>query len=358
MPVIGLVKVGDAAMADRYTYIPSIGIFVAVAFGAQRISGKLPKFALPVASIFILAALAAVTERQLQYWRDDESLFGHAMQVTHNNVDAMINYGVALENEGKPVPALAEYRAAEKLAPASYLARADVGNLLYYTGDTNGALEAYQEAVKLNPGSSTLHDRLGKVLSDAGRFSEGTNEFAEAMKLAPEEASPHLHLGIALAAETNFTGATDEFAAALRLDATDPAPLVEWAKALLAQGRDAEAMDKLQEALQMDQDNFQTLVFTARVLASDEQGQIRNGQAALALAQRADEVTGGSQPLVKDALGMAYAESGQFDEAQKAAGDAIRVATAAGMKPETIAAMRERLELYQKHEPWRESFRR
>ena len=103
VPVLGLVKVGDAAMADRYTYLPSIGIFMAVAFGAQTLAGRwaLPKIFLPAASVAILIALTLVTERQLQFWRDDESLFQHAVAVTANNADAEINYGVALENEGR-----------------------------------------------------------------------------------------------------------------------------------------------------------------------------------------------------------------------------------------------------------------
>lgn len=356
VPVLGLVKVGDAAMADRYTYLPSIGIFIAVAFGAQKICGRLPKLGLPVAAVVILAALTVVTERQLQFWQDDKALFGHAMQVTTDNVDAMINYGVALENEGNPIGAIEQYRAAEKLAPTSYMARADVGNLLYYTGDTNGALAEYQEAVTLNPRSATLHDRLGTVLAGLGRFTEGTNELEQAIGLAPEDPALHMHLGTALAAQNNFDGATGEFTAALRLDPENPAPLVEWAKVLLQQGRDAEAMGQLQEAMQLDAYDFPTLVFIARVLASDRQASIRNGQAALVMAQRADDVTGGAQPLVKDALGMAYAENGQFVDAQKAASDGIALATAAGMKREIIAGMQARLELYQKHEPWREAF--
>ena len=293
VPVLGLVKVGDAAMADRYTYIPSIGIFVMVVFGAQKIFKSLPKVALSAGAAFILVALAVVTERQLQYWQDDETLFRHAMAVTVNNVDAMINYGMALENEGKPMEAMAQYREAEKLAPSSDMAHADIGNLLYYAGDTNGALAEFQQAVTLNPRSETLHDRLGNVLAGIGRFSDGTNEFYRAMQMAPEDSLPHLHLGMALAAQNNFTGATDEFSEALQLDSTDPAPLVEWAKVLLKQGRDSEALGMLSSALEINAYDFQTLVFLVRVLASDEHAATRNGQAALVFAHRADDATGG-----------------------------------------------------------------
>lgn len=356
VPVIGLVKVGDAAVADRYMYIPSIGIFMGVAFGAQALSKclSLPKSILPAIAIAILAVLTILTERQLQFWRDDETLFGHAVHVTSNNVDAILNYGVALENEGKPLEAIAQYHHAEQLAPTAWLACADLANLLYYTGQTNAALDQYQQAVKLKPDSSTLHDRLGTVLAGLGHLTGATNEFSLAINLNPSDPSPHLHLGTALARQHDMRGATNEFVTAMNLAPGDPAPLVEWAKALLYDGRDAEAIDKLHEALQIDQDNFQTLTFTARVLASDKHSDIRNGAQALDLANKADALTNESQPIVKDVLGMALAENGQFDAAQDAVNEAINLAKATGMKHEIIAAMQERLALYQQHKPWRE----
>jgi len=356
VPVIGLVKVGDAAMADRYMYIPSIGIFMAVAFGAQELSKRfsLPK-SIPLAmAIAVLTALTIVTERQLQFWRDDQTLFGHAVHVTTNNVDAILNYGVALENEGKPLEAIAQYRQAEQLAPSSWLACVDLANLLYFAGQTNAALEQYQQAVKLKPDSSTLHDRLGTVFASLGDLTEATNEFFRAINLNAADPAPHLHLGTALARQHDLRGATNEFDITIRLAPGNPSPLVEWAKALLRDGHDTEAIDKLHEALQMDPDNFQTLTFAARVLASDKDSKIRNGARALDLAKKADALTNGSQPLVKDVLGMAYAENGQFDAAQGAANDAINLARAAGMKHEIIAAMQKRLTFYQQHQPWRE----
>jgi len=318
VPVIGLVKVGDAAMADRYMYIPSIGIFMAVAFGAQELSKQvsLPKSILPVMAIAVLAALTIVTERQLQFWRDDEALFGHAVRVTTNNVDAILNYGVALENEGKPLDAISQYRQAEKLAPSSWLACADLANLLYYTGQTNAALDQYRQAVNLKPDSSTLHDRLGSVLAGTGNLIEATNEFSRAISLDASDPAPHLHLGTALARQNDLQGATNEFVTAMRLAPGDPSPLVEWTKALLREGNATEALDKLHEAIQLDPDDFQTLTFAARVLASDRRLEIRNGAEALDLAKKADALTDGSQPLVKDVLGMACAENGQFDASQ------------------------------------------
>lgn len=356
VPVIGLVKVGDAAMADRYMYIPSIGIFMVVAVGAKRILERmsLSKFAAPALAAVILAALTVVTERQLQFWRDDETLFKHAVDVTKDNADAMINYGAALEYLGKPMEAMQQYLQAEKIAPESYLTHVDIGNLLMFIGKPGVALAEYRQAVQLYPGSRTLHDRLGMALATLGRYQEATNEFYEGMRLDPTSASPHFYLGIALAKQNDLREATNEFAKAMGLSPDDPSVLVEWAKALLHHGQDTEAISQLQAALQMDPDNFQTLTFAARVLASDKNPGVRNGGEALDLAKKAEALTGGGQPLVEDVLGMALAENGQFDGAQQAATNAIRLAIAAGMKHDIIAGMQERLDLYEKHQPWRE----
>jgi tetratricopeptide (TPR) repeat protein len=368
VPVIGLVKVGDTAMADRYTYIPSIGIFAALAFGAQKFSRqiRLPRYVLASAAILIVGALGVVTERQIHFWHDDEALFSHAIEVTTNNLDAMLNYGAALEYDGKPEEAMAQYHRVQELAPLRHLAGVGAGNLLYadvdmgnlffYEGKTEDALEQFQQAEQLNPTLPTVHNRIGTALASLGRFSEATNEFYRSIGLDPNNYSTHLDLGVALAGNKDFIGATNQFFEVMRLDPGDASPYVEWARALLEQGRDAEAVDKLQQALQLDPTSFQTLAFTARVLASDEHTEVCNGAAALACAQKAHDLTEGTQPLVEDALGMAYAQNGQFDEAQKAAGDAIRLATDAGMKSETIEAMKSRLELYKKNQPWRESF--
>ncbi|MGH8024470.1 MAG: tetratricopeptide repeat protein, partial [Limisphaerales bacterium] len=355
-PVIGLVKVGDAAMADRYMYIPSIGIFMAVALGIRTIWKRvsLPPVALPAMAGVILAAMAGLTERQLQFWRDDATLFGHAIEVTKNNADAMINYGYALEFQGKPTAAMQWYRKAEAIAPDSYLAHVDIGNLLVFIGKPVEAFGEYRRALQLDPHSRRMHDCLGTALAALGRFREASNEFHTAMRLDPASASPHFHLGIALTRQNDLRDATNEFAQALRLAPGDPSVLVEWAKASLRGGWDAEALDQLQQAIRMDPDNFQTLAFTARVLASDKSPDVRDGAEALALAKKAEALTGGAQPVVEDVLGMAWAENGQFDAAQTAAANAIRLATAAGMKPEMIAAMRKRLELYQKHQAWTE----
>jgi tetratricopeptide (TPR) repeat protein len=323
VPVIGLVQVGGAGLADRYTYIPSIGLFMAVAFGfrdgAERF--RFPKSAIAAAITLILGGCIFDTEYQLSFWRDSDILFRHALAVTRNNDIAHNNLGVALEQEGRPADALAEYRKAEKLAPTRYMIRNNLGNLLDKMGEREEALAEYREAVRLDPKFAFLRNTLGIELAELGRFDEALNEFTNAIQLDPDYSWPH----------------------------------VETAKVLLKQGRDSEAIAQFREALQIEPDNYQILAYTARVLAAEENPGARDGRFALTLATKANELSGQSQPLVLDILGMAFAATGDFSNAQICAQNAADLATASKMKD--LDAIRQRLQLYQNHQPWRESFR-
>jgi len=322
VPVIGLVQVGGAALADRYTYIPSIGVFIAVTFGVCALADRFqfPKKAIATAAVLILATCLILAENQLRYWHDSETLFAHALAVTKNNHVAHVNLGVALEQKGKLNEALAEYRAAEQLAPELYHIHNNLGNLLDNLGHPNKALTEYREAVLLNPKLPSLHNGAGIVLTELGRFDEAMSQFKEAA----------------------------------RLDSTYPWAHLEIGKMRLKQGRDAEAIDEFREALRIDPNNFQILAYTAHVLAADENPQVRDGQTALVLAVKAKVLTGDSQPLVLDALGMACAETGDFTNAQEVTQRAIDLATAAKIKK--LEPLQQRLELYKNHQPWRESF--
>ncbi|MGA3142854.1 MAG: tetratricopeptide repeat protein [Verrucomicrobiota bacterium] len=322
VPVIGLVQVGGAALADRYTYIPSIGVFIAVTFGLCDLADRFqfPKKAIATTAVLILATSLILTENQLRYWHDSETLFAHALAVTKNNHVAHVNLGVALEQKGKLNEALAEYRAAEQLAPELYHIHNNLGNLLDNLGHPNEALIEYRWAVLLNPSLPSLHNGEGMILAELGRFDEGLCQFKEASRLDPTYPWAHLEIG----------------------------------KLRLKQGRDAEAIDELRAALRIDPDNFQILAYTAHVLAADENPQIRDGRTALVLAIKAKLLTGETQPYVLDALGMACAETGDFTNALEETQKAFDLAIAAKMKK--LEPLQQRLELYKNHQPWRESF--
>jgi tetratricopeptide (TPR) repeat protein len=322
IPVIGLVQVGGAALADRYTYFSATGIFIAVVFGfcdaAQRF--HFPKIIFPAAAVLILGACLIVTEKQLSYWRDSESLFRHALAVTKNNDIALVDLGVALDAQGRLDEALGYYRQAAQLEAGRYQIHNNIATILDKMGKPAEALAEYREAVRLKPDLAFLHNGLGGELATLGQSGEALKEFAEAARLDPNYPWPH----------------------------------VETAKFFFQQGRDAEAVNELRAALGIEPDNFQILATTAHYLAANENAAARDGQSALVLATKANLLTGGNQPMIFDILGMAFAATGDFAHAQACAQNALDLANAAQMK--NLEPLKTRLALYQNHQPWRESF--
>jgi protein O-mannosyl-transferase len=323
VPVIGLVQVGGQALADRYTYVPLIGIFIAVAYGIDSLVARfrIPNLAVSAAAGAVLVGCAFVTENQLQFWQNSEKLFSHAIAVTRDNAIAHINLGVALEEENRQPQALAEYRKAIKIEPNRFQARNNVANLLASMGLRDEAFREYQEALRLNPGAAVAHMNFATLLSEMGRFDDAMKEYTTAAQLDPEDPRPHYLMG----------------------------------KACLRHGQSAEAVKHFHDALQRDPNGFQTLTWLARVLASDQNPAVRNGKEAVSLAERAANLTGGQQPFVLDALAMAYAEAGDFRSANETAQKAVQVAAAVGAQ-KTLPEMEQRLQLYQSDKPYREDF--
>jgi tetratricopeptide (TPR) repeat protein len=322
VPVIGLVQVGGAALADRYSYLPSVGIFIAVTFTVCDLAAhfKISKCILAGIAIFILATCVITTENQLQHWRNSVTLFQHALAVTTDNDVARDNLGVALEQQGRLAEAAEQYRAAAKLEPDRYQGHHNLANALDRLGHPAEALAEHREAVRLGTDVQFLHHVLGLALVTAGKDDE----------------------------------ALKEFATAAQLDAHYPWPHVEIAKIYLRQNRDPNALDELRTALRIDPDDIEILTFTAQVLAASENPATRNGQDAFALAAKANALANGRQPNVLDVLGMACAELGKFDDAQMAAQTALDTASALELK--NVAPIQKRLQLYRNHQPWRETF--
>jgi tetratricopeptide (TPR) repeat protein len=323
VPVIGLVQVGGASMADRYSYFPLIGIFIIIAFGARDLIARFRmEPALPAAAAaVILTACIALTEKQLAYWQNSITLFEHAIAVTRNNDIAHSNLGLALEGQGDQQGALTNYMEALRISPDNAEMHNNIANLYYETGHTNQALDEYGQALKLDPRGSFAWINIGNIDVALGRFDAALTNYNQAAQLAPDDPQVPFIIG----------------------------------KALLAEGRDTEAISYFRDALKLDPDNFQTLTYMARVLASDENPQARNGPIALAMAAKANDLTGGIEPVMIDTLAMAFAETGQFDEAQKAEAYALKLATAPQLKND-VPGMQARLQLYQNKQPFRQSF--
>ncbi|HEV2691369.1 MAG TPA: tetratricopeptide repeat protein [Verrucomicrobiae bacterium] len=323
VPVIGLVQVGDQAMADRYTYFPLIGIFLAVTFFIKEkaVHSQISKVVLAAIAGAVLLACLALTTVQLRYWRNSETLFTHALAVTKNNALAHLNLGEALQEEQRPAEALVQYQEVIRLSPARQESYNNIARILTDEGRPEAALEYSRAAVRLNPRSPSLHTSLGIVFSELRRFDEAQAEFSEALRLDADNVPAHFMAG----------------------------------RTYLRQGNDLAALPSLQAALKLAPDNFQLVIFTGRVLSSDQNPQVRDGATALALADQARKIAGSPHPLVLDTLAMALAESGRFAEAVQAEQQAVTLALPSGTNGDA-AAMQARLDQYQNHVAWRETF--
>jgi tetratricopeptide (TPR) repeat protein len=203
VPVIGLVQVGGQSMADRYTYVPLIGVFIMVAWAASDAASYLRngRMVLGIASAVVLLALSAVTTRQLSYWKDGASLFRHALAVTKNNWVAHANLYAALSKSSSP-GADAELQETMRIL-ANFALNYDKkgASLERMPGHSAEAIKAYRTAVGIMPDLAGPHNILGAALARTpGGIPEAIDEFRTAVRLNPNFAGAHYNLGTALAA--------------------------------------------------------------------------------------------------------------------------------------------------------------
>ncbi len=323
LPVIGLVQVGRQAMADRYSYFPLIGIFLAITFSADGLVARfsfLKKWIISSA-ILILGICLVLSEKQLSYWRDSESLFTHALAVADSDV-AHFCLGLTLQDQNRPTE----------------------------------AMNQYLRTLELDPGSDLAYDNIAKLLDDEGKIDFAARYCQEAVRRKPQSVFAHINFGIMLGKLHRYDEAIHELSVAAQLDASDVRPQFFMGQFLLKQGKNVEAMQHLKAALQIDPDDVQALIFTASVMASEKDQGIRNGASALTLAGRAVKLTGGRQPAALDVQAMACAEMGQYNEAVQIEEEAIKISQAAN-QGDNLDVLKQRLKRYQSHQPWRESFK-
>lgn len=199
VPVIGIVQVGSQPLADRYTYLPSIGIFLALAWGFGSVASRLhlPKHATSAIAVAALAACALVTSRQVQVWTSNLSLWGHAIEVTKGNYQAHASYANALTDAGSLGPAIEHYREALRIRPSFALARTNLANALARQGKPAEAVEHYAIALKANPDDAIARVGYGSALDDLGRVDEAVVQYQAAIRADPDFAEAYNDLAAA-----------------------------------------------------------------------------------------------------------------------------------------------------------------
>jgi protein O-mannosyl-transferase len=322
VPVIGLVQVGEQAIADRYTYLPSIGLFVLVSWSLGAIAGHCNrlKFLLVSASILSLAVLLVVTRGQVRYWQTSETLFRRALAVTENNPFAHCLLAGTLAGVGSFEEAEAHSLEALRLKPDFPEAQIICARVLAHQHKFEEAISRLSEVLRQNPGDALAHFSLGSVFGQQGDISQAIDHYRQALTLKSDYADAHFNLASLLAQQGDIPQAIDEYRQGLKSKPNDP-----------------DALNNL-----------------AWVRAANSNPAFRNGDEAVQLARRACELTGYRKPLLVGTLAVAYAEAGQFEEAVATAQKARDLALASGQK-ELAEKNQQLLELYRTrrayHEP-------
>jgi tetratricopeptide (TPR) repeat protein len=294
VPVIGLVQVGEQGHADRYTYLPSIGLFLIAVWAAGDVAAmgqvRLWRGIAIAGSIVVVATLASTAFTQTSYWRNSETLWTHALAVTTNNDVAHNNLGYLCVDRGELDEAMSHFEAASKIRsgksdPHYNLGTAfvemNLGDALARKGQPDEAMAHFEQAIRLQPDYAEAYYNRGNVLYAKGRIDEAITDFEKTLQIQPNDADAHTGLGNAL----------------LRKGALKEA-IVHYGEAMALAPQDPHCRSNL-----------------AWVLATSSDASVRDGAKAVELARQAVSLSGGKEPLFFRTLAAAYAETGRFSDA-------------------------------------------
>ncbi len=392
LPVIGIVQVGVQAYADRYTYVPLIGLFIIIAWGAHAAT-CLPRHGgndllsplrwrravLAPVAVVMIAALAVSQHRQVKYWRDGMTLYTHAIQVTKNNwwayhhigelyfreekfddaikylndalrikpdfADAQNNIGAALARQGKFDEAIQHLNEALKINPDSAEAHANLGFAFAKMGDNKQAIEHYLASLQIDAAQPETQYNLANLFIEKGELDQAVSHYQEALKLKPEYLEARSNLAKALANQGKLEQAIELWQQLLQINPNEPVVHNNLATAYYRLGDFDKAVSHWQNALRLNPDNVSVLGKLAWLLAACNNPKYRDPTSAFELAQRACELTNYSDPRLLDILAAAYAASGKFDDAVKTAEKALVIANLFGQK-DLASNINKRINLY------------
>jgi tetratricopeptide (TPR) repeat protein len=321
LPVIGLIQVGKQAMADRYTYVPLIGLFIIVAWGVPDLLARwhVGRRVLPAMAALVVLACAFEARAQLVSWKDSLNLWQHTLDVIPNNYFAHNALGALLARQGRIDEATAHFSTSVQLEPEFPDAHDNLGLMLLKKGKTAEAIAEYRYALQLNPQFAEAHNDLGAAFAVRGEVDEAIAQCAEALRLKPDLAAAHNNLGMALAAQGKIMEAIARYTEALRLQPGYPEAHANLGLALASQSRNSEAIAQYTEALRLEPNSADTHNYLGVALAA--QGKVDEAVAQYTEALRLD-------PDHADAhnnLGVALAAQGKTTEAIRHFSAALRL---------------------------------
>ena len=329
IPVIGVIQVGAQAHADRYTYLPHIGLYLVITWGIVDLSARW-RYRRQVLSALAGIVVVTLTWRawvQTTYWRNSESIWTHTLAVTSNNALAHNNLGLVFQQRGRVEDAIAQYQQA---------IAADTG--LNYR--TNGVAFA--------------HNNLGFTLLQKGQLDAATIEFEKAVTIFPDYADAHFNLGNARFEKGRIDDAIVQWEKTLSIQADDAEAHNSIGRAFLRKGQIGQAVAHYQKALEIAPHSTWALNDLAWIFATCSNASFRNGAQAIVMAQRALQFSDTENPTILRTLAAAYAESGRFNDAIDAADRALELARLQSDFA-LMRNLREDVDLYRTRTPLRDT---
>jgi protein O-mannosyl-transferase len=361
-PVIGIFQVGAQAHADRYTYLPQIGLYVMLTWAVADWSvggGRWRLFVAGAVLTVVLAATLSAARIQTSHWRDSESLWNHTLACTEKNSLAHNNLGNVFLKDGRTPAAIEHFRKALQIRPDYPSACYNLATAFAQAGRMGEAIEHFRKALRLGLASmddelvQRAHYNLGNALFQIGRSQEAIEHCRRAVQLSPEHPEAHNNLANALATQGRTEEAVAHYQQALRLKPGYTDARCNLGGALASQGRFAEAVEQYETALDSAPEAIAVLNNLAWLLATCPEASLRDGQRAVELARKAERLSTREHPAILGTLAAAYAEAGHFSDAVETARRAIALAMEQG--DQTLAEQtRQRLALYEEGAPYHE----
>lgn len=347
LPVLGLVQVGAQAHADRYTYLPQIGIYLAATWLAAELTSKwqVDRRVLGGLMASVLAILMFCAWKQTAYWKNSETLWRHALACTSGNTLAYVNLGHELYEQGRLDEAISLYQNGLEAQPNNREFHNNLANALREKGLLDEAIIHYEKAAELAPGSAEAQFNLGKALGLKGKPEEAIALYKIALRLDPEFLPARISLGTALLQQGNADLAAPHFQRALEIRPNDAGLNLNLGLCFFQMGRMEEARLYYEKAQEIAPANPGILNNLAWLLATCPVASLRDGDRAVELAGQANAVTGGEKPLILRTLAAALAQAGRYPEALETAQRAASLAEAQGI-PDLATQIQSELNLY------------
>ena len=259
VPVLGMVQVGSQAMADRYTYIPSIGIFVVVAWGLSDLLNrwKNKRVILSISALITILLATLATRIQVGHWRNSIALYEHTLNVTEHNFIIHGNYGKVLDEDGRTEEAIEQYQNVLEIRPDRADAHYSLGVLFWETVKQPQSIAHYQKAVQLEPDMTKAIYNLATALMKISRYDEAAGHFRKVLELRPDHAVAHFNLGVVLDKLGKGQQSINHFKLALKLNPDNPDAHYNLGVILGKMGKLEQTIEHFDNTLQLNPENVE-----------------------------------------------------------------------------------------------------